>query len=153
MRAVDDQGEMLGVMLTEKAIEIARGRNMDLVQVAADADPPVCRMMDYGKYKYRQKKRTQKSRPHQHASHIKGIRLRMKICEHDLEIKVRQAREFLLKGDKVLVTLLMRGREVVHQDMGRDMLLEFGRRLEEVAKVEQLPRTEGRRMTMALISK
>ncbi len=77
----------------------------------------------------------------------------MKICEHDLEIKVRQAHEFLLKGDKVLVTLLMRGREVVHQDMGRDMLLEFARRLEEVAKIAQEPKTEGRQMTMVLISK
>ena len=153
MRAVDDQGEMLGVMLTEKALEIARSKKLDLVQVAADADPPVCRMMDYGKYKYRQKKRTQKSRPHQHLSHIKEIRLRMKICEHDLEIKVRRAREFLQKGDKVLVNLLMRGREVVHQDMGRDMLLEFGRRLEDLAKVEQQPRTEGRRMSMTLVSK
>lgn len=144
---------MLGVMLTEKAVELAHSKNLDLVQVAADVDPPVCRMMDYGKYKYRQKKRTQKSRPHQHASQIKGIRLRMKICEHDLEIKVRRAREFLLKGDKVLVTLLMRGREVVHQDMGRDMLLEFARRLEEGAKIAQEPQTEGRRMTMALSSK
>ncbi len=140
-------------MLTEKAVELARNKNLDLVQVAADADPPVCRMMDYGKYKYRQKKRTQKSRPHQHASHVKGIRLRMKICEHDLEIKVKQAREFLLKGDKVLVTLLMRGREVVHQDMGRDMLAQFAHRLEDVSKIAQEPKTEGRRMTMVLISK
>ncbi len=150
---MDDQGEMLGVMPTEEAVELARNKNLDLVQVAADADPPVCRMMDYGKYKYRQKKRTQKSRHQQHASHVKEIRLRMKICEHDLEIKVRRARQFLEDGDKVLVNLLMMGREVVHQDMGRDILLEFGRRLEEVSKVAQKPQTEGRRMTMALISK
>lgn len=150
---MDDQGEMLGVMLTEKALEMARAKGLDLVQVAADADPPVCRMMDYGKYKYRQKKRTQQSHHHQHASHIKEVRLRMKISEHDLEIKRKHAREFLENGDKVLLNLLMRGREVVHQDMGRDILQEFGRRLEDVAKVEQAPRTEGRRMNMVLVSK
>ena len=150
---MDEQGEMLGVMLTEKAMEIARAKKLDLVQVAAEADPPVCRMMDYGKYKYRQKKRTQKSRHQQHASHIKEIRVRMKICEHDLDIKRRRAHQFLESGDKVLVNLLMRGREVVHGDMGRDMLLEFGHSLEDVAKIEQEPRTEGRRMTLVLVSK
>ncbi len=140
-------------MLTEKALEMARGRGMDLVQVAAEADPPVCRMMDYGKYKYKQKKRTQKSRGHQHASRVKEIRLRMKICEHDLDVKLRRTRECLESGSRVLVNLLMRGREVVHKDIGEEVLLAFGARLEDIAKIEQMPKTEGRRMTMTIVAK
>lgn len=151
MRTIDSGGEQLGVMLTEKALEVARGKKLDLVEVAPDADPPVCRIMDYGKYKYRQKKRTQKT--HQHVSHIKEVRLRMKICEHDLDIKIRRAREFLENGDKVLVNMLMRGREIVHKDLAQDILDGLAQKLEDVARVEQMPRTEGRRMTMVLVGR
>jgi translation initiation factor IF-3 len=143
----------MGIMLTEKAIEAAREKKLDLVQVAMESDPPVCRIMDYGKYKYKQKKRTQKSRHQVHASHVKEVRLKMRISEHDLGIKLRKARDFLEDGDRVLVNLLMRGREIVHRDIAHDKLKDFAHRLEDIAKVEQMPKLDGRRMTVVLTSK
>ena len=138
-------------MLTEKVLEMARSKNLDLVEVAPDAKPPVCRIMDYGKYKYRQKKRTQKSRRGHHGTQVKEVRLRMKIFEHDLEVKLKKVREFLGHGDRVLVNLFLRGREAVHMDLAREKLTDVAGRLEDVARVEQQPKMEGRRITMVLV--
>ena len=140
-------------MLKEKALEMARGKELDLVQVAPEADPPVCRIMDYGKYMYRQKKRNQKSRKSKHTSHVKEVRLRMRISEHDLEVKLKRAREFLTDGDRVLVSLLIRGREMAHLDMAKDILRDIIARLEDVSKPEQEPKVEGRQVKMVLLAK
>lgn len=136
---------MLGVMPTGKAQELARESGFDLVEVAANERPPVCKIMDYGKFKYEQKKRNTKQKQHQ--VQVKEIRVRPKTGDEDIRVKVRRAREFLEHKDKVLVNVLFRGREMAHIDEGRRVMDEVLTLLEDVAKVEKLPSMEGRRMT------
>ncbi len=140
-------------MDTREAIEMARQVNLDLVEVAPMSKPPVCRIMDFGKYKYDLKKKQRKAKSHRHEAEMKEVRIRTpKIGQHDLEIKVDRARGFLQRGDRVQFTLRFRGREMAHQNLGREILNSIKAKLEDVAKVERDFRMEGRRLTMVLAS-
>jgi translation initiation factor IF-3 len=136
---------MLGVIPTGKAMELAREAGLDLVEVAPGERPPVCKIMDYGKFKYDQKKKTAKQKTHQ--VQVKEIRVRPKTGDEDIRVKVRKAREFLEHKDKVLVNVLFRGRELAHIDEGRRVMEEVLQLLEDVAKVEKNPSMEGKRLT------
>ena len=132
---------------------MARRVNLDLVEVAPSADPPVCRIMDYGKYKYDLKKKQHKAKSNRHEVEMKEVRIKTpKIGRHDLDIKVNRARDFLQRGDRVQFTLRFRGREMAHQNLGREILNSIKAALEDVAKVERDFRMEGRRLTMVLAS-
>ncbi len=150
VRLIGADGEQIGVVPTDQAREKAREAGMDLVEVAPLARPPVCRLMDFGKYKYEQRKKQQKAREKQHRIRIKGIRLRPKTDDHDFEVKLRQARQFLEEGNKVQVTLLFRGREMSHIELGRDVLMRFAEQLKDLSTVERVPKLEGKRMTLLL---
>jgi translation initiation factor IF-3 len=145
VRVITAEGAMLGVMPTGKAMEAARESGLDLVEVAPNERPPVCKIMDFGKFKYSQKKRASKQKQHQ--VQVKEIRVRPKTGDHDIEVKVKRAREFLEHKDKVLVNVLFRGRELAHIDEGRKVMNEVLQALEDVAKVEKNPSMEGKRMT------
>ncbi len=145
VRVINAEGVMLGVMPTSKAMETVRETGLDLVEVAPNERPPVCKIIDYGKFKYIQKKRTSKQKQHQ--VHIKEIRVRPKTGDHDIEVKVKRAKEFLEQKDKVLVNVLFRGRELAHIDEGRRVMQEVLTALEEVGKIEKTPSMEGKRMT------
>jgi translation initiation factor IF-3 len=145
VRVINAEGAMLGVLPTGKAMEAAREAGLDLVEVAPNERPPVCKIMDYGKFKYEQKKRSSKQKTHQ--VQVKEIRVRPKTGEHDIDVKVKRAREFLEHKDKVLVNVLFRGRELAHIDEGRRVMNEVLAALDDVAKVEKTPSMEGKRMT------
>ena len=145
VRVINAEGVMLGVLPTGKAMEAAREAGLDLVEVAPNERPPVCKIMDYGKFKYSQKKRASKQKQHQ--VQVKEIRVRPKTGDHDIEVKVKRAREFLEHKDKVLVNVLFRGRELAHIDEGRRVMNEVLQALEDIAKVEKNPSMEGKRMT------
>jgi translation initiation factor IF-3 len=148
VRVINAEGAMLGVMPTSKAMETAREAGMDLVEVAPNERPPVCKIIDYGKFKYTQKKKLSKQKQHQ--IQVKEIRVRPKTGEHDIEVKVKRAKEFLEHKDKVLVNVLFRGRELAHIDEGRRVMEEVLQALDEVGKLEKNPSMEGRRMTAIL---
>ncbi|MBN9391846.1 MAG: translation initiation factor IF-3 [Chloroflexi bacterium] len=150
IRVIDENGEQLGIMKTREALALARSQNNDLVEVAPNAQPPVCRIMDYGKYRYEQDKKEKEARKSQKVITIKEVRLRPKIDDHDLKTKGNQARGFLEEGHKVKMTVLFRGREMAHQDIGREVLNEMIDMLKDVAQIEQAPRVEGRNMSMML---
>jgi len=147
VRVIGADGAQLGILATEEALREARRAGLDLVEVAPNGDPPVCRILDYGKFKYQQKKRHQKA---QHHTKIKEIRVRPKTGEHDVSVKVNRARDFLEKKDKVIVTVIFRGREMAHTEEGRRVLDEVLEQLADVSKVESPPRQFGRRMTCTL---
>ncbi|MEM6852724.1 MAG: translation initiation factor IF-3, partial [Pseudomonadota bacterium] len=147
---IDDAGEKRGVMDTEDAIELAASVGLDLVEVSPNADPPVCKLMDYGKYKYQQQKKKNEARKKQKIVEIKEIKMRPNIDQHDYDVKAKAMRRFFEDGDKVKVTLRFRGREMAHQDRGADLLKRVQADFEEWAKVEAFPRLEGRQMTMVL---
>lgn len=144
---------MLGVLETDEARAIARERGLDLVEVAASSRPPVCRIMDFGKFKYEQNKKDRKARSRSHQQQLKEVKFRPKIEKHDLEVKVRRARKFLEEHNKVKATMNFRGREVTHSGIGRDILLRLAEELSDVANVETPPRMEGRHMLMLLAPK
>ena len=146
-------GEQLGVMATDEALRAAAAANFDLVEIAPGAEPPVCKIMDYGKYKYEQSKKDKVSRKKQTVIHVKEIRFRPKIEEHDYDFKVRHARKFLEEGDKVKASVIFRGREMVHQEFGRGILRKMIEELQDIAKVEQEPRMEGRILVTILVKK
>lgn len=148
---VDVDGEQLGVMTPYDAIVRAQERGLDLVEVAPNANPPVCRIMDYGKYKYELKKKAAVSKQKAHAAIMKEVKLRPRTDEHDLEFKLKNARRFLMEGDKVKVTLMFRGREIVHTEFGRDQLDKVKTMLADIAAVENPPRMEGRFLSMILV--
>ncbi len=153
VRVVNQDGEMLGVIPTEKALQIAQEVGLDLVEVAPNERPPVCRILDYGKFKYEQKKRAQKSHK-AHQTQVKEIRLRPKTGNHDIEFKMKRARRFLEERDKVKLNVFFRGRENAHHDRGREMLQDIIAQLEDIAKVEKPPSMEGgRNMTAVLAPK
>jgi len=133
------------------ALQKAQERGLDLVEVAPGADPPVCRIMDYGKYKYEQKKKQAASKSKAHAATLKEVKLRPRTDDHDLDFKVRSARRFLVEGDKVKVTLMFRGREIVHTGLGFEQLDRVKAMLADIANVESTPRLEGRFMSMILV--
>ncbi|MEM6330071.1 MAG: translation initiation factor IF-3 [Planctomycetota bacterium] len=146
IRVIDHQGEQLGVISTEEALEKAKAVGMDLVEVAPLEKPPVCRIMDFGKFKYQQKKRQNKG--HTHQSQNKEVRLRPKIGEHDFMTKVNRAKKFLAQKDKVVFSVIFRGRENAHVDEGFKLVERLTKELEEVAKLEQQPGMQGRRIVV-----
>ena len=142
IRVIGADSEQLGVMTPEDALVLAREEGLDLVEVAANSRPPVCRIMDYGKYKYEQKKK--KSSKQSHSATLKEVKLRPGTDQHDLNFKLNNARRFLMEGDKVKITVMFRGREMVHTSRGRDQLQEVMKQLGPIAKMENPPRMEGR---------
>lgn len=150
VRVVSETGEMLGEMETTAAIQLAVDAGLDLVEVGADARPPVCRIMDFNKLKYERSKK--QSGPRKHRTQLKQIRLRAKTGQHDIDFKVRHAREFLERKDKVKVNVVFRGRENAHHDRGRTMLQEIIQQLADVAEVEQAPSMEGGRMMSMMLT-
>lgn len=150
VRLVGPDGNQLGVMAISEALRTARELELDLVEVSPRSRPPVCRVMDYGKYKYEQSKRDQRAKKRQHQTVIKEVKLRPKIEGHDFEFKMRHAVKFLGERDKVKVTVLFRGRELTHPDLGYQLLQEVVETLADLAQVEQPPTMEGRTLTMLL---
>ena len=150
MRLIDEDGSQLGIKATEEAREYAYGKNLDLVLVAAQADPPVARVMDYGKYKYEQEQKAKQARKHQSQVHIKEIKLRPKIGVHDYETKKGHVVRFLNQRAKVKVTIMFRGREQQHPDRGRDLLLRLAEDVKELGLIESPPLQDGRNMVMLL---
>jgi translation initiation factor IF-3 len=147
---VDQNGAMVGVVSKSEAMVMAANAGLDLVEVAAAADPPVCKILDYGKFKYEEQKKKNEARKKQKVIEVKEIKLRPGIDDHDYEVKMRSMVKFIEEGDKVKVTMRFRGRELAHQDLGMNVLMRVRDDLEETAKVEQMPRMEGRQMTMVL---
>lgn len=150
VRLIDANGDQVGIISRDDALRHAQEAGLDLVEVAPTARPPVCKLLDWGKHKYQQKKRSHQAETKKHQTHIKEIRLTPKTEEHDLLIKLAKAREFLGRRDKVLINMRFRGREMFHVELGRAMLDRIGVELEDIAKVEQTSRMEGRRLTMTL---
>lgn len=150
VRLIDETGQHLGIFRTEEALRLARERGLDLVEVQPNATPPVCRIMDYGKYRYEESRRERESRKRQKTIEVKEIRLRPRIDTHDLETKVRQIQQFLADGAKVKVTVLFRGREIVYQELGERVLQKVLELLGARAVVEQAPHLEGRTLVMFL---
>lgn len=148
VRLIDEEGQVVGVMSSAQALAIARERNLDLVEVSPMAAPPVCRLMDYGRFKYEQQKKESEARKRQKTSELKEIRMRPKTDDHDLAVKVRKVEEFLGEGDKVKVGVIFRGREMAHPDLGRRLLEQVIADLKNVAAVERPPMLEGRMMSM-----
>jgi translation initiation factor IF-3 len=150
VRVISPDGEQLGIMPANDALQLAETKGLDLVEVAPDAKPPVCRIMDFGKYKYQQSKRLQQAKKKQKVISIKEIKLRPKTEEHDYQYKTKHIRRFLQDGHKAKVTIMFRGREMAHVDLGRRILDRVAVDLEDVGTVEQTPKQEGRNMTMVL---
>lgn len=150
VRVVNDDGQQLGIMATDAARDIAARIGLDLVEISPNAKPPVCKIMDYGRYKYELKKKASSAKKTQHQSQLKEVKLRPQIDEHDLVFKLNNAKRFLLDGDKVKTTVMFRGREIVHTQLGRDLLEQVVDRLEGVAKPESAPQMEGRTLSMIL---
>jgi translation initiation factor IF-3 len=150
VRVVDQDGVQLGIMATEDALRHAEEQGLDLVEVAPDAKPPVCRIMDFGKYKYQQSKRVQQAKKKQKVIVVKEIKLRPKTEEHDYQFKTQHVRRFLQDGHKAKVTIMFRGREMAHVELGRRILDRIATDMEDIAVVEQLPKQEGRNMIMVL---
>jgi len=150
VRLVGEKGEQLGIMPLGQAREIARKQNLDLVEVAATTVPPVCRLLDYGKYKYEQAKKEREARKSQKVSLLREIRLRPRIDNHDFEAKTRLVRKLLDGGDKVKVSVMFRGREITHPDIGWRLLQRMTESLKEVASLERQPSMDGKRMVMIL---
>jgi translation initiation factor IF-3 len=150
VRVIDENGEQLGVLPTYEALALARERDLDLVEVAPNAVPPVCRLLDYGRFKYEQTKKEREARKHQKVTELKEIRLKPKTADHDFETKARLAQRFLEEGDKVKVTVQFRGRELAHPNIGRELLREMAERLKGVGVVERAPVIEGKAMSMIL---
>jgi len=153
VRLVDERGEMIGVVTRNEALQRATEAGLDLVEVAANADPPVVKILDYGKFKYEEQKRKNEARKKQKVIEVKEIKLRPGIDDHDYEVKMRSMVKFIEEGDKVKVTMRFRGRELAHQELGMNVLMRVKDDLDEVAKVEQHPRMEGRQMTMVMSPK
>lgn len=150
IRVVDDEGGQVGILDLPKAIEMARERGLDLVEVSPNATPPVCRIMDFGKFKYEQKKKTQEARKKQVVTTIKEIKVRPQTDKHDLEVKIRAVRRFLEEGDKVKFNVFFRGREYAHPELGEKVLRAILEAVKEQAKLEVPPQMDGRRMIMVI---
>jgi len=153
VRVIDEDGTQLGILPLDEAMAVAVGKNLDLVEVAPMSDPPVCRIMDYGKYKYRASKRNHEARKRQKNQNIKEMKLRPKTEDHDFQFKVKRVKTFLSGGHKAKVSIIFRGREITHPDIGLNMLNRFLTEVGDVGQVEQAPRMEGRNMTMLLAPK
>ncbi len=150
VRCIDPDGNQLGIIDTRDAIEKAGDFGLDLVEVQPNAEPPVCKILDYGKFKYEAQKRANEARKKQKTIEVKEIKFRPNIDEHDYQVKMRNVTKFLSGGDKVKVTLRFRGREMAHQELGANVLARVREETEELAKVETMPKLEGRQMVMVL---
>ena len=150
---IGDDGEQIGVLAVREALTLAQSKGLDLVEVSPTARPPVCRIMDYGKFKYEQNRRARKAKKKQHQMQLKEIKMRPKIEGHDYDFKLQHAREFLIERDKVKLTVTFRGREMAHQDIGYKLIQKAIAELGEVATVESPPRSEGRTLTAVLMPK
>ncbi|MFP4316655.1 MAG: translation initiation factor IF-3 [Desulfovibrionales bacterium] len=150
VRVVADDGNQLGIMSVPEALDVAKSKGLDLVEVAPSADPPVCRIMDYGKFRYEQQKKQQEAKKKQTTIQLKEIKFRPKTDEHDFQTKVKHIRRFLSAGDRCKVTIFFRGREIVHKDRGKEILDRVVQELSDIAKVEQTPTFEGRTMSLIL---
>lgn len=153
VRVISPDGTQLGIMPIEQALQTAYSQNLDLVEVAPEARPPVCRIMDYGKYRYEQSKKAREAKKKQTVIELKEIKLRPKTEEHDFQFKARHAERFLKEGNKAKITMMFRGREMIRMDRGKALLDRFVEALKEVAVVEQAPKIEGRNMTLILAPK
>jgi translation initiation factor IF-3 len=153
IRVIDSEGEQLGVITPKEALAIAVEKGLDLVLVSETADPPVCKIMDYGKYKYEQDKKLKEAKKKQHNADVKEVKMRYKIEEHDYNVRVKNAQRFLKSGDKVKATISFRGREIQHSRLAEDLLHRMAKDLEEYAEVQQSPKREGRNMMMMLSPK
>lgn len=150
VRLVSEGGEQLGIVPLTEALHIAAEKSLDLVEIAPNAKPPVCKLMDYGKYKYEQAKREKEARKKQKVVEVKEVKLRPNIEAHDFETKARSVQRFLNSGDKVKVTIMFRGREITHPDQGKMLCLKLAEFLNEQAVIEREPKVEGRNMIMIL---
>jgi translation initiation factor IF-3 len=150
IRVVGADGEMLGVMSVEAALQKADAISLDLVEISPNSDPPVCKILDYGKFKYQAQKKANEARKKQKTIEVKEIKMRPSIERHDYDVKLRAINKFLDEGDKVKVTIRFRGREFLHQELGMQMLEKVRGEIEEKAKVEAVPKMEGRQMVMVV---
>lgn len=148
VRVIDEDGQMLGVMTSMAALQLARERNVDLVEVSPMAMPPVCKLMDWGRYKYEQSKKENEARKHQKVTQLREIRMRPRTDDHDIGVKVRKIEEFLGEGDKVKVSVIFRGREMAHPELGRVLLDEVTQQLKGTASIERTPLMEGKMLSM-----
>jgi translation initiation factor IF-3 len=153
VRLVSPAGEQLGIFPVREALKIAQEHNLDLVEVAQNAKPPVCRIMDYGKYRFEQSKREREARKRQKVINIKEVKFRLGIEEHDFQVKARNVIRFLEAGDKVKVTVMFRGREISHADLGKNICLKLAEQSKDIASVEKPPKVEGKNMIMILVPK
>nr|WP_298930378.1 translation initiation factor IF-3 [uncultured Erythrobacter sp.] len=153
VRVIDDEGENLGVMFTNEAAEQANEKGLNLVEVSPNADPPVCKFLDVGKYRFEAQKKANLARKSQKTQDIKEVKMRPNIDTHDYDVKMRNVTKFITNGDKVKITLRFRGREMAHQNLGMDLLKRVQDDSAEIAKVEAFPRLEGRQMLMVLSPK
>jgi translation initiation factor IF-3 len=153
IRVIDSDGSQLGIITPAEALRVAEEKELDLVLVSETASPPVCRIMDYGKYKFEQEKKAREAKKKQHTADIKEVKMRYKIDEHDYNVRVNQAQRFLKAGDKVKATITFRGREIQHSNLAEELLSRMAKDLQEVAEVQQAPKKEGRNMMMMLSPK
>lgn len=147
---ISPDGEQLGILPVDRAVEIAEEQGLDLVEVAPMARPPVCRIMDYGKFRYEEQRQAREARKKQHQVQLKEVKMRPGIEDHDYQFKMRHARRFLQEGNKVKLTMMFRGRQVAHPEFGRQVMDRVSEELADIAKVESYPQMEGRSMTMVL---
>jgi len=153
IRAIGNDGEQLGIISPQEALRMAEEKGLDLVLVSDKADPPVCRIMDYGKYKFEQEKKAREARKKQHTADVKEVKMRYKIEDHDYQVRINNAQRFLKSGDKVKATITFRGREIQHSNLALELLKRMADDLQEVAEVQQAPKREGRNMMMLLSPK
>jgi translation initiation factor IF-3 len=153
IRVIDTDGAQLGVLSPDEALALAEEKGFDLVLISETADPPVCKIMDYGKYKYEQDKKLKEAKKKQHNADVKEVKMRYKIEEHDYNVRVKNAERFLKSGDKVKATISFRGREIQHADLAEELLKRMATDLEQFAEVQQAPKREGRNMMMLLSPK
>jgi len=153
VRLVSADGEQLGIMSAQEALEKAEEANLDLVKISPNAVPPVCKLMDYGKFKFEQTKREKEAKKNQRVVEIKEVRMSPSIDSNDFNVKLRNAQKFLADGDRVKVTIRFRGREMAHTEIGRDLLLKFAEQCAEVATMDKEPKLDGRHMSIFLTSK
>ena len=153
VRLVDENGEQLGIVPIAQAMNLAEQRSLDLVKIAPQARPPVCKLMDYGKYRFEQSKREREIRKNQKVITIKEVRLSATIEDHDVDVREKQAIKFLKDGDKVKVSIRFRGRQITHSEIGLEVMKDFAERVKDYGVIERRPLTEGRNMTMVLAPK
>ena len=153
VRLIDENGEMVGVVTATEALEMAQEASLDLIEISPNAVPPVCKISDYGKYKYEAQKKAHEARKHQKVIEVKEIKMRPNIDDHDYEVKMRAMKRFIEEGDKVKCTLRFRGREMVHAELGLQVLNRVRGEMDPLTKIESMPRMEGRQMIMVLAPK